>query len=157
MEKIKVGEKAPDFKLPDTNFNFRSLSEFLGKKVILAFFVSAFTSTCTKEACSFRDSMARLTDLKAQVIGVSVNDPYTNKAFSEKNFLPYPILSDYNREAIKEYGIELENFGGLTGYTVAKRSLFIIDEKGIIRYVWISENPAIEPKYDEVEKTLAEM
>jgi peroxiredoxin len=85
----------------------RSLHEFLGKKVVLAFFVGAFTSTCTKEVCEFRDSMARLFDLNAQVIGVSVNDPFSNKAFAEKNRLPFPVLSDYNREVIKTYGVEL--------------------------------------------------
>jgi glutaredoxin-dependent peroxiredoxin len=78
----------------------RNLSEFLGQKIVLAFFVGAFTSTCTKEMCEFRDSMAILVDLKAQVVGVSINDPFSNKAFAEKNRLPFPILSDYNREVI---------------------------------------------------------
>ena len=82
--KIKVGDKAPDFTLPDTDKKPRSLKEFLGKKIVLAFFVGAFTSTCTKEMCEFRDSMARLIDLNAQVIGISVNDPFTNKAFCRK-------------------------------------------------------------------------
>lgn len=81
---IKVGDKAPDFTLPDTDLKPRSLKEFLGKKVVLAFFVGAFTSVCTKEMCAFRDSMARLIDLKAQVIGISVNDPFSNKEFAEK-------------------------------------------------------------------------
>ena len=99
--KIKVGDKAPDFTLHDTDKKPRSLKEFLGKKIVLAFFVGAFTSTCTKEMCEFRDSMAQLIDLNAQVIGISVNDPFTNKAFSEKNRLPFPILSDYNREVTR--------------------------------------------------------
>src|SRR5208283_6030470 len=135
--KVKVGDRAPDFTLPDTDKKPRSLKEFLGKKIVLAFFVGAFTSTCTKEMCEFRDSMARLTDLNAQVIGISVNDPFSNKGFSEKNRLPFPILSDHKREVIKTYGLELPNFAGLDGYTVAKRSIFVIDEKGIVRYVWV--------------------
>ncbi len=85
--------------MPDTDKNPRSLHEFLGKKVVLAFFVGAFTSTCTKEACEFRDSMSRLTDLNAQVVGVAVTDPFSNKAFSEKNRLPFPVLGDYRRES----------------------------------------------------------
>ena len=129
LNKIKVGDKAPDFTLPDTDKKPRSLNEFLGKKVVLAFFVGAFTSTCTKEMCEFRDSMSRLIDLNAQVIGISVNDPFSNKAFAEKNRLPFPILSDYKREVIKTYGLELPNFAGLDGYTVAKRSIFILDQK----------------------------
>lgn len=151
---IKVGDKAPDFTLPDTELNQRSLKEFRGKKVVLAFFVGAFTSVCTKEMCAFRDSMARLIDLKAQVIGISVNDPFSNKAFAEKNRLTFPILSDYNREVIKKYGVETSDFGGLKGYMVAKRSIFIVDINGVVRYMWTTEDPTIEPYYKEVENTL---
>ena len=87
--------------------------------------------------------MERLTDLEAQVIGVSVNDPFSNKGFAEKNILPYPILSDYNREVIKRYGLEMADFAGLEGYTVAKRSIFVLDQQGVIRYMWVSENPQL--------------
>jgi len=155
--KIKVMDKAPDFMLPDTEKKVRSLREFLGQKVVLAFFVGAFTSTCTKEMCEFRDSMARLIDLNAQVVGISVNDPFSNKAFVEKNRLPFPVLSDYNREVIKMYGLEMQNFAGLQGYSVAKRSIFILDPKGVVRYVWISEDPTVEPSYQEIEKVLQEI
>lgn len=152
--KIKVGDEAPDFSLPDTEMKPRSLKEFLGQKIVLVFFVGAFTSTCTKEMCEFRDSMARLIDLNAQVIGVSVNDPFSNKGFAEKNRLPFTILSDYKREVIKTYGLELLNFAGLSSYTVAKRSIFIIDSKGTVRYVWVSDNPAVEPDYQEIQNVL---
>jgi peroxiredoxin len=151
---IKVGDKAPNFTLPDTDLTPRSLKDFLGRKVVLAFFVSAFTSICTKEMCAFRDSMDRLIDLNAQVIGISVNDPFTNKAFAEKNRLPFPILSDYTHEVITTYGVETLNFKGLKGYMVAKRSIFIVDKKGIVRYVWATEDSEIEPNYEEIEKTL---
>lgn len=151
---IKVGDKAPDFTLSDTDLKPRSLKDFLGRKVVLAFFVGAFTSVCTKEMCAFRDSMARLIDLKAQVIGVSVNDPFSNKAFIEKNRLPFPILSDYNRQVIKAYGVETPDFGGLKGYTVAKRSIFIVDKNGVVRYVWTTEDPTVEPDYMEIESAL---
>ncbi len=157
MVNVKVGDQAPDFTLPDVDMKSRSLHEFLGQKVVLAFFVGAFTSTCTKEVCTFRDSMARLTNLKAQVIGISVNDPFSNKAFAEKNRLPYPILSDYKRDVIKQYGLESADFEGLVGYVVAKRSIFILDEKGIVRYVWVSDNPAVEPNYEEVQAALSEI
>lgn len=157
MVNVKVGDKAPDFTLMDVDMKPRSLDEFLGKKVVLAFFVGAFTSTCTMEMCAFRDSMARLTDLHAQVIGISVNDPFSNKGFAEKNYLPYPILSDYKREVIKKYGLELDNFAGLQGYTVAKRSIFILDQVGIVRYMWVSDNPAIEPDYTQIQTALAQI
>jgi peroxiredoxin len=151
---IRVGDEAPQFTLPDTNLKQRSLKQFLGKKTVLAFLVGAFTSVCTKEMCAFRDSMARLIDLKAQVIGISVNDPFSNKAFAEKNRLPFPILSDYNRQVIKAYGIETTDFVGLKGYSVAKRSIFIMDKKGIIRYIWTTEDPSVEPDYKEIEDAL---
>jgi len=151
---IKVGDKAPAFTLPDTNLNCKSLKEFLNRKTVLAFFVNAFTTTCTKEMCAFRDSMARLTNLKAQVIGISVNDPFSNKAFAEKNKLPFPILSDYKHEAITAYGVKALNFNRLDGYTVAKRSIFIIDHSGIVRYAWITDDPATEPNYAEIENAL---
>jgi peroxiredoxin len=152
--KIQIGDKAPDFTLPDTDLKPRTLKEFLGKKVVIAFFVGAFTSVCTKEMCAFRDSMARLIDLKAQVIGISVNDPFSNKAFAEKNRLTFPILSDYNRQVIKTYGVETTDFGGLKGYTVAKRSIFIVDKKGVVRYEWTTEDSTIEPEYQEIENAL---
>ena len=155
--KVKVGDKAPNFTLPDTDKKPRSLSEFLGKKVVLAFFVGAFTSTCTKEMCEFRDSMSRLVDLDAQVVGVSVTDPFSSNAFAERNRLPFPILSDYKREVIKTYELEFPNFAGLNGYTVAKRSIFILDKQGIVRYVWISEDPSAEPNYKEIQDTLGKI
>jgi glutaredoxin-dependent peroxiredoxin len=155
--KIKIGDMAPDFTLPDTEMKTRSLKEFMGQKIVLAFFVGAFTSTCTKEMCEFRDSMARLIDLNAQVIGISVNDPFSNKGFAEKNRLPFPILSDYKRVAIKAYGLEMPDFAGLNGYTVAKRSIIILDPQGVVRYAWVSENPAIEPNYQEVQNALEQI
>ncbi len=157
VNQIKVGDKAPDFTLPDIDMKLRNLTEFLGQKVVLAFFPGAFTSTCTKEMCSFRDSMARLIDLHAQVVGISVNDPFSNKGFTEKNMLPFPILSDFKREVTRQWGLELADFAGLKGYTVAKRSIFILDEKGIVRYVWVSDNPAVEPNYEEIQKALEQI
>jgi peroxiredoxin len=151
---IKVGDKAPDFTLPDTSLKLRRLRDFSSQNIVLAFFVSAFTSVCTKEMCAFRDSTARLIDLKAQVIGVSVNDPFSNRAFAEKNKLVFPILSDYNREVIKLYGIEASDFANIQGYTVAKRSIFVVDKNGVVRYAWTTDNPAIEPDYYAIEEIL---
>jgi peroxiredoxin len=157
VKQVEVGDRAPDFILPDTDMKMRSLKEFLGQKVVLAFFVGAFTSTCTKEACAFRDSMSRLTDMKTQVIGISVNDPFSNKAFSEKNRLPFPVLSDHNREATRVYGLEMKDYAGLKGYSVAKRSIFIIDKNGIVRWLWVSEDPTVEPDYEQVQQIIAQI
>src|SRR3989304_7356031 len=139
-DKVKVGDKAPNFTLPDTDLKPRSLREFLGNKTVLAFFVGAFTSVCTKEMCAFRDSTARLTNLKAQIVGIAVTDPFSNKAFAEKNMLSFPILSDYKREVIRVYGIELPDFAGIKGYTTSKRTIFILDRNGVIRYAWVTDD-----------------
>lgn len=155
--KIKVGDKAPDFSLPDTSLKTRKLKDFVGKKVVLAFFPGAFTSVCTKELCTFRDSLARFNDLKAEVVAISVNDPFTQKGFASDNELTFTLLSDYNRDAVKLYGIAVNDWAGLKGYTSTKRSVFVLDSKGIVRYVWISEDPRVEPIYKEIEEALAKI
>ena len=157
IDKISVGQKAPDFTLPDTELKPRRLRDFLDKKAVLAFYPGAFTSVCTKEMCTFRDSIAKLNDLKAQVVGISVNDPFSNKAFAERNMLNFPLLSDYNREVVGIYGVAAEDFAGLKGYTAAKRSIFVVDRERTVRYVWISEDPRAEPNYEEIERVLGEI
>jgi len=153
----RVGENVPDFTLTDTELKPRSLREFVGKKIVLAFFVGAFTSVCTKEMCAFRDSMYRLVDLDAQVVGISVNDPFSNKAFAEKNELTFPILSDVNREVIKAYNLGASDFAGIKGYTVSKRSIFVLDSKGVVRYTWVSEDPTVEPPYEKIQQVLSDI
>lgn len=155
--KINVGQKAPDFTLPDTDLKPRKLKDFLNKNVVLAFYPGAFTAVCTKEMCTFRDSLAKLSDLKAQVVGISVNDPFSNKAFAETNWLNFPLLSDYTRKVVGFYGVAATDFAGLKGYTAAKRSIFIVDKKGTVRYKWVSEDPRIEPNYKEIERVLEEI
>jgi peroxiredoxin len=154
---IEIGGKPPDFQLPDQNRAGRSLKEFLGKKTVLAFFPGAFTGVCTREMCKFRDSAQPLMDFGAQFVGISVNDPFTNKAFADANGLQFPILSDYNRKTVKNYNVFHENFAGLEGYTAAKRSVFILDEAGTVRYKWVSEDPGKEPDYEEIMKQLSQL
>ncbi|MBI2619125.1 MAG: peroxiredoxin [Ignavibacteriales bacterium] len=152
---LKIGDKAPEFTLFDTNKNPKSLKEFLGKKVVLAFYPGAFTGVCTKEMCSLRDNMAKLNELDAQVVGISVDAPAANKAFASQNNLQFPLLSDYTRAVSRQYGGIHEDFGGLTGYTAAKRSVFVIDKQGAVRFAWISENPGREPDYSEITKAVS--
>jgi len=109
---------------------------------------------CTKEMCALRDSLSKLNTIGAQVVAVSVDAPAANKGFSEVNKLSFPVLSDYSREAVKQFGVLLNNFGGLKGLDVAKRSVFVLDKAGIVRYAWVSEDPGVEPPYDEVIKAV---
>jgi peroxiredoxin len=153
---LKVGDKAPDFKLLDTDRKERSLSEFLGKKTVLVFYPGAFTGVCTKEMCTFRDSMTAFNNMNAQVVGISVDTPFSNKGFSDANKFTFPLLSDFTRGVSKQYCGIYEDFAGLKGYTASKRSVFVLDTNGVVKYVWISEtNPGAEPPYDEVNKALA--
>ena len=96
-------------------------------------------------------------DLGARVIGISVNDPFTNKAFVQANNLDFPILSDYNRTTIVDYEVRHLDFAGLAGYTAAKRSVFILDDQAIVRYKWISDDPSKEPDYQEILSQSAEL
>jgi glutaredoxin-dependent peroxiredoxin len=152
---VTLGSKAPDFSLFDTERKVRSLNEFLGKKTVLAFFPGAFTGVCTKELCSLRDSMARFNELNAQIVGISVDSPFANKAFAAQNNLQFTILSDFSRAAVQAYGIVHDGFAGLTGYLASKRSVFILDKDGVVRYAWVSDNPGVEPNYEELTEALA--
>ncbi len=152
---LPVGAKAPEFKLTDTDRKERSLSEFLGKKTVLAFFPGAFTGACTKEMCQFRDSLANLNNMNAQVVAISVDTPFSNKGFADANKLTFPILSDYTRSVSRQYVGLVEDFAGLKGYTAAKRAVVVLDKSGVVKYVSISENPGVEPPYEEINKALS--
>jgi peroxiredoxin len=151
---IEIGNQAPEFTLFDTEKRPRSLSDFKGKKIVLAFYPGAFTGVCTKEMCAFRDSMAKFNDLNAQVIGISVDIPFVNKAFAVQNNLQFPLLSDYSREVSRQYGGVHEDFAGMKGYSASKRGVYIIDLNGKIIYEWVTENPGVEPDYEAVSKAL---
>lgn len=152
-----IGDEAPDFQLPDVDMKMQKLSDYRGKEIVLAFFPAAESPVCTKEMCAFRDSLDELKNYGAQVIGVSVDGPFANKIFTENRHLNFPVLSDYKREVINKYGIVMENLGPLEGYKAAKRSIFIIDRNGKIQYKWISDNPLIEPNYQEVKHALSKL
>ncbi len=154
---IELGQKAPDFQLHDQNRTPKSLKDFQGKRTILAFFPGAFTGVCTKEMCTFRDSLQPLANMKAQVVGISVNDPFANKGFADANKIQFPLLSDYTRETVRRYNIPLNDFAGLKGYTAAKRSVFILDENGTVKYKWISDDPGKEPNYEEIKNTISKL
>jgi peroxiredoxin len=151
---VEIGQKLPEFQLHDQDRKQRSLNEFLGKKTVVAFLPGAFTGVCDKEMCTFRDSLQML---PGQVVAISVNDPFTNKGFAEAHHLQFPILSDYTRDTIKKLNIFHNDFAGLKGYTAAKRSIFILDKNGVVRYKWISDDPTKEPNYEEIKSTLAKL
>jgi peroxiredoxin len=151
---LAPGAKAPNFTLYDTEKTPRSLAEFRGKKTVLAFYPGAFTGVCTKEMCSIRDALADLNTLNAQVVGISVDSPFANKAFAAQNHLGFPLLSDYAREVTKQYAGVYQDFAGIKGYVAAKRAVYVLDGEGIVKYAWVTENPGVEPNYEEIKAAL---
>ncbi|MFA6234193.1 MAG: redoxin domain-containing protein [Bacteroidota bacterium] len=154
---IEIGSPAPEFSLVDSSRQVKTLNEFKGKNTVLAFFPAAFSGVCDKEMCAFQDSMAELNDLNANIVGISVDTPFSNAAFVERNNLQFPVLSDYKREVIGDYGVVLHDFAGLTGLTVAQRSVFVLDAEGTVRFKWIAESPGILPDYALVKQELAKL
>ncbi len=154
---IQINQKAINFKLFDTERKEISLDDFAGKKIVLAFFPGAFTGVCTKEMCAFRDMMSEFDSLDAQVIGISVDSPFANKAFATQNQLSFPILSDYTRDVSKTYSGLHEDFVGLKGYSVSKRAVFVLDKEHTVKYIWISEDPSKEPPYEEIRKIISQI
>lgn len=150
-----VGQPAPAFTLFGTDRKPVSLADFRGKKVVVAFFPAAFTGVCTKELCTFRDSMASFNGMNATVLGIAADSPFANGAFAEKNGLNFPVLSDYSREAIRAYGIALDNFAGMPGYTASQRAVYVVDEAGVVTWEWVGPNPGVEPPYDDIKAALA--
>ncbi len=151
---LKPGSKAPDFTLPDEEFNKVNLYSLLsqGKPVVLVFFPAAFSPVCTTELCNFRDRMALLEKANAEVVGISVDSPWCLKEFKEKNRLNFKLLSDYNREVIKLYDVVQEEILGLKN--LAKRAVYVIKPDGTIHWVWYSDDPRVEPDYEEVVKVV---
>lgn len=146
---LNVGDKAPDFTLMAYDRSMVSLSEHTGNRIILAFYPAAFTGVCTTEICTFSDSLTKLSESDTIIFGISADNVFANKIFAEQNNIKFPLLCDVERTAIKAYGVDIENFGA-PGYVASQRSIFVIEEDGSIGYVWIAENPGIEPKYSEV-------
>ena len=150
---VDVGVKAPDFTLPSTIGDQFTLSDHIGKEnVVLSFYVFDFSPVCTKEMCSFRDGLADLEKLNTRVVGISIDSLWSHKAFAQSLNIKFPLLSDFNKEISRKYGVLYEDLRGLRG--VSKRSVFAIDKEGVIRYRWVSEEPRKESNYAEIQDVL---
>lgn len=150
---MNIGQPAPDFTLFDSEKNKVTLSELRGEPVVLLFFPLAFTSVCTAELCSVRDSIAWYNAINARVFGISVDSLFTLDKFRTEQQLNFPLLSDFNKEVSRAYNSLYEQFGfGMQG--VSKRSAFVIDKEGIIRYAEVLENAGQVPDFDQIKATL---
>ena len=152
--KIEVGQQASDFTLHDSAKQEVSLSSFKGKNVLLLFFPLAFTGVCTKELCTVRDNIGDYNNADAQVLGISVDSYATLAKFKAEQNINFPLLSDFNKEAIEKYDCVYNAFAGwMKG--VSKRSAFVIDKNGIIQYAEVLENAGELPNFEAINKTLA--
>lgn len=153
---IRINDKAPDFKLQNTNREFVILSDFKGERnVLLLFYPLAFSGVCTAELCSTRDNLKIYESFNAEVLGISIDSFFVQKAFKESQNLNFQLLSDFNKEASKNYGVLYEDFFGMKG--VAKRSAFVIDKEGIVRYSEVLEDSSDVPNFDAIQNTLSEL
>jgi len=155
MSTVDVGTSAPDFTLVNQDRQPVTLSASRGKPVVLAFFPGAFSSTCTKELCTFNGRMDQLNAAHAQVYGISVDTFFALKAFRDSQHLSFPLLSDFNKEVIRLYDVFFEDMIGLKG--LAKRAVFVIDKDGVIRHRQVVQDARNEPDYEQVFSTLASL
>jgi peroxiredoxin len=155
MPVIGTGAKAPDFTLMNQDREAVTLSAQRGRPVVLAFFPAAFSSVCSKELCTFRDSLARLNQAKAQVFGISVDTFFALKAFQTDQKLTFPLLCDFNKQTIRDYGVFNEDMIGLKG--IAKRAVFVIDKDGIVRHREVLDDARNEPDYEQVFTVVASL
>ncbi len=151
---VDVGSNAPDFTLPDQDRQATTLSEKLAKgPIVLAFFPAAFSGVCQKEMCTFRDSMAELGKVNAQVYGVSTDTFFALKAWDDQQKLGFPLLSDYNKDVIRKYGVVNPDMIGLKD--ISKRAVFVIDRGGVVRHREVLDDARNEPDYGKVKQALA--
>lgn len=149
---IEVGKQAPLFTLMDTERKEVKLSDFKDSNVLLLFFPLAFTSVCVKELCSVRDNIAVYNNANAQVLGISVDSPFALAKFKAEQNLNFPLLSDFNKTASTSYESIYDNFLGMNG--VGKRSAFVIDKSGTIRYAEVLESAGDLPNFEAINKVL---
>jgi len=155
MAALIIGQKAPEFKLVGTDLQPITLEQYKGKNLILHFFPLAFTSVCTEQLCTANGEDNDYASLNAEVVGVSVDSPFVLDKFSKENTLNFPLGSDFNRKVSKDYGVLFDgDFAGMTGFSM--RSAFVIDRKGVIRYVETTDGKTL-PNFAKIKKTLASL
>jgi peroxiredoxin len=146
---LQTGQAAPQFKLTSSELQEVSLADFKGKKVVLHFFPLAFTGVCTTQLCTMRDSFGYYDGLNAQILGVSVDSPFTLAKFKEENAYQFPLLSDFNKDLSTAYGALYAEFAfGMKG--VSKRAAFVIDEEQNIIYAEVLENAEDLPNFEVI-------
>lgn len=154
--KIETGQTAPDFTLFDSEKNPVTLSALKGYNVLLLFFPQAFTGVCTKELCGIRDNIALYNNADAKVFGISVDSVFTLHKFKEEQQYNFPLLSDFNKEVSALYDTLYTDWI-LNMKGVSKRSAFVIDKEGVIRYAEVLENAGEVPNFEKIKEVLSSL
>lgn len=155
---LRIGQRVPEFSLPDANKQERKLSEFTQKgRTVLLFFPFAFSGVCDKEMCAFRDGAAKFNSLNAQIVGISVDSLFTLNVFAQTYNLRFPLLSDFNKKVSRAYGVLHDTWVAFGYKGVSKRAAFVLDSKGILRYRWVTDAPSNEPPYEEILSALSKL
>jgi len=150
---ISAGNKAPTFTLHASDKSEVSLSDYSGKNVVLLFFPLAFTGVCTTEMCTMRDNYDKYAALNAEIIGISVDSLFTLEKFKAQEKINFTLLSDFNKDVSRAYDCLYEDFVlGMKG--VSKRSSFVIDKEGIVRYAQVLESAGDLPNFKEIHEVL---
>ena len=153
---LKPGDKAPLFTLHASDTSEVSLSDYAGRNVVVLFFPLAFTGVCTEELCTMRDALAEYNGMDTDVVAISVDSPFTLAKFKESEGFNFPLLSDFNKDVSRQYGSLYDTFVfGMEG--VSKRSAFVVDKEGVIRYAEVLESAGDLPNFAAVKETLAEL
>lgn len=150
---VTTGDTAPDFSAPVSNGDVDSVSladALRNGPVILAFFPGAFTSVCANEMNALQDRLSTFEELGASLYGISVDSPFAQNAFRDEHGLEFDLVSDFSKEIIDDYDVRMD-FADLGVYGVAKRAVFVLDADGEVVYEWVSDDPGVEPEYDELE------
>ena len=156
MSTLKIGDKAPVFKLINSEKKEVSLEDYKGKNVVILFFPLAFTGVCTAELCGVRDDIANYQSLNAEVLGISVDSPAVLAKYKASENYNFPLLSDFNKDVSAAYGSMYDTFiGWMKG--VSKRSAFVIDGEGTIQYAEVLEDAGKVPNLDAVKETLGKL
>jgi len=136
MPALKVGDKAPDFSLPDQSGTTKSLKDFKGKKLVFYFYPKDNTSGCTKEACAFQENLGILKKKGVNVVGVSADSVASHQKFADKYDLQFPLLSDEKKDVLKSYDVWKQKSMYGKEYMGIERTTYIIDEKGKVAHIF---------------------
>jgi glutaredoxin-dependent peroxiredoxin len=150
---LQIGTPAPNFALFSSEKNKISLADYAGKNLVILFYPAAFTGVCTAELCATRDNIAMYNNLNTEVVAISADMVFTLEKFKAEQNLNFPLLSDFNKEAMTAYGCKYDTWI-LDMEGVAKRSAFVVDKAGIIQYSEVLEVPSDLPNFEAIKATL---